>query len=96
MSSKILFSNAARLTCAVWLAWAVPVTAGSELDTVRAKVRAKYPSVHQISTDKLAAWLADTSRPAPILLDVRTEVEFAVSHLCQGRSGLIPALRLRK
>ncbi len=40
-----------------------------------------FPTVHHISTDSLAAWLADTARPAPLLLDVRKPEEYAVSHL---------------
>jgi len=39
----------------VWLACVALATAGSDLDDVRAKVRAKYPSVHQLSTAELAA-----------------------------------------
>ncbi len=79
------FSNIVWVTGAAWLACAVPATAGSELDAVRAKVRAKYPSVQQFSTAKLATWLADTNSPLPILLDVRTEAEYAVSHLPRAR-----------
>ncbi len=82
---KKSFSKIAWLTGAVWLTCVAPVAAGSELETVRAKVRAKYPSVSQISTAKLAAWLADTNRPSPVLLDVRTEAEYAVSHLPGAR-----------
>lgn len=40
-----------------------------------------FPGVHHISTDSLAAWLADTSRTAPMLLDARKPEEYAVSHL---------------
>lgn len=79
------FSNIVWLVGAAWLTCAVPVTAGSELDAVRSKVRAKYPSVQQISAAKLATWLADTNRPLPILLDVRTDAEYAVSHLPRAR-----------
>ena len=44
-------------------------------------VRSRFPEVAQLSTGELAAWLGDPKRPPPILLDVRTEKEFAVSHL---------------
>lgn len=47
-------------------------------------IRATYPSVRHVSTDSLAAWLAGPS-PAPLLLDVRAEDEFAVSHLPDAR-----------
>jgi rhodanese-related sulfurtransferase len=37
-----------------------------------------------IKVDDLAAWLADTSRPAPILLDVREPWEFDHGHLAEA------------
>lgn len=48
-------------------------------------IEAEYPDVRRISTDSLAAWLASESETPPILLDVRTEDEFAVSHLRGAR-----------
>ena len=47
-------------------------------------IRATYPDVRHVSTDSLAAWQAG-SAPAPLLLDVRAEDEFAVSHLQNAR-----------
>ena len=47
-------------------------------------IRASYPSVRHISSDSLATWLASPA-PAPLLLDVRAEAEFAVSHLPDAR-----------
>ena len=44
-------------------------------------VRARFPDVSQISTVQLSDWLADSRRETPVLLDVRTEDEFNVSHL---------------
>jgi rhodanese-related sulfurtransferase len=44
-------------------------------------VRHRFPDVQQISTTKLAAWLADPARPQPQLLDVREPAEYVVSHL---------------
>ena len=43
-------------------------------------VRLAYPDVYHLSPDSLAAWITSDA-PAPLLLDVRTEAEFAVSHL---------------
>lgn len=40
-----------------------------------------FPDVETVSTDALAAWLADSTRPAPLLLDAREPNEYAVSHL---------------
>lgn len=48
---------------------------------VNAKVRHDFPDVKRISTAELAAWLGDRTRLAPLLLDVRTRVEYEVSHL---------------
>lgn len=48
---------------------------------VNAKIRREFPDVERITTAELAAWLNDESRPAPLLLDVRTRAEYDVSHL---------------
>lgn len=37
--------------------------------------------MQQISASQLAAWLSDTQRPQPLLLDVREPYEFAVGHI---------------
>lgn len=37
--------------------------------------------MQQITAPELAAWLADTSRPQPVLLDVREDWEFATCHI---------------
>ncbi len=52
---------------------------------VNAKIRSEFPDVPRITTDELAAWLNDRSRPAPMLLDVRTRAEFEVSHLAGAK-----------
>jgi rhodanese-related sulfurtransferase len=49
-------------------------------DTLAA-VRKRFPAVRQLSLDELARWMSDTNRPAPLLLDVRSAGEYAVSHL---------------
>lgn len=51
------------------------------MPAMRSMVQRTFPEVQRISTDRLAAWLADDARPQPILLDVRRPEEFAVSHL---------------
>ena len=55
------------------------------LSAIRQTIREDYPSVLQITTQELADWLADTSRLPPLLLDVRTEDEYRVSHLKNAR-----------
>lgn len=50
-------------------------------DEVKARIRARYPTVAHISVPALQAWLQDDSRTRPLLFDTRTPAEFAVSHL---------------
>jgi rhodanese-related sulfurtransferase len=52
-------------------------------------IRRQFPQVRHISTAALADWLAQVDRPQPLLLDVRTEPEFAISHL-QGAIHIDP------
>src|SRR6188472_1991289 len=61
----------------------VAATSGYSLgwSLINAKIRHDFPEVKRISTAELAAWLADHNRPAPLLLDVRTQAEYEVSHL---------------
>ena len=50
------------------------------LNLVIVLVRIQFPDVPTVSTGELARWLA-SNRPAPVLVDTRTEAEYAVSHL---------------
>ena len=52
---------------------------------VNAKNRSEFPDVPRITTAELAEWLNDSSRPAPLLLDVRTQAEFEISHLARAK-----------
>jgi rhodanese-related sulfurtransferase len=52
---------------------------------LKKSLRHKFPKVEWISTGELADWLADTRRPAPVLLDVRTPEEWDVSRLPGAR-----------
>jgi rhodanese-related sulfurtransferase len=54
-------------------------------ESIREAIRKKFPAVKQLSTDELVRWLADTNRPAPLLIDARNKEEFAVSHLQNAR-----------
>ena len=62
-----------------------PAAAGEGLDSVKRLVRARFPDVPQVSVDELRAWLDDPDRTQPVLLDVRTPEEYAVSHLVGAR-----------
>ena len=44
--------------------------------------------MEHLTAPELAAWLADASRPAPFLLDVREQWEFNTCHL--GAATLMP------
>lgn len=48
-------------------------------------VRHRFPDVAHLPPSSLAAWLQDTQRCAPQLVDARSEEEFAVSHLAGAR-----------
>ena len=41
----------------------------------------KFPTVEWITTKELARWLEDSQKPQPIVLDARSEAEYALSHL---------------
>ncbi|MEO6788387.1 MAG: rhodanese-like domain-containing protein, partial [Chthoniobacteraceae bacterium] len=55
------------------IAWAVSV------------VRRRFPDVSHLSPTSLDAWLRDTQRAAPQIVDARSEEEFEVSHLASAR-----------
>ena len=67
---------------------------------VNAKIRSEFPAVKRISTAELAAWLEDSTRAQPVLLDVRTRPEFQLSHLRGARhvapDAMASAIRLPK
>ncbi len=48
-------------------------------------LRHRFAKVKWIDTAQLAEWLAHKQRPPPVLLDVRTEAEWNVSHLPGAR-----------
>ncbi len=52
---------------------------------VNALIARKFPQVRQISGDELRRWLANPHHAQPLLLDVRTIAEYAVSHLEHAR-----------
>ena len=66
---------------------------GDELSwsAVKRRIRAEFPEVRQISAEALAARLASTETP-PVLLDVREEAEYRVSHL-RGAVRVDPGAR---
>jgi rhodanese-related sulfurtransferase len=57
---------------------------GGDLERVKAGVRAKFPGVRQITTEELARRLSDRAKPV-VLVDARSEKEFAVSRIPGAR-----------
>ena len=52
-----------------------------EWSALKRLIRSRFPHVQHITTDELADWLSQSANQQPVLLDTRTEAEFAVSHL---------------
>ncbi len=52
---------------------------------LKRSLRAKFSDVRWITTEELGVWLEDKDRAQPVLLDVRTPVEWNVSHLPGAR-----------
>ncbi len=48
-------------------------------------IKLKFPKVEKITTEALSQWQANISQLQPILLDARTQSEYAVSHLETAR-----------
>ncbi len=67
-------------------------------DSIQKEIEQKFPQVKQLKVDELEDWLADSKRTAPLLIDVREETEFAVSHLKGARRvqpGILPTKQLQ-
>ncbi len=54
---------------------------GPSWPSVKEMVRQDFPDVEHVSADELSRLMATEPENAPILLDVREEAEYAVSHL---------------
>lgn len=55
-------------------------------EVLQRRTAARFPEVRWLTTDQLAGWQADMGQPQPLLLDARTESEYAVSHLKGARA----------
>ena len=51
---------------------------------IKGLVYCQFPKIQSLATDQLIVWLASDS-PPPVLIDVRQEAEYAVSHLPGAR-----------
>ncbi|HAB16136.1 MAG TPA: rhodanese-like domain-containing protein [Verrucomicrobiota bacterium] len=67
--------------------WNSPVgqAAKDGLEKMKALVQERFPEVKHLTTAELAAWLNNTKRVQPEIIDVRTRAEFEVSHLAGAR-----------
>ena len=72
-----------------------PLAAADGLDSAKGLVRARFPDVPQLGVDELRAWVDDPGRAQPLLLDVRTPEEYAVSHLAGARRAETAADAIR-
>jgi rhodanese-related sulfurtransferase len=52
-----------------------------DFERIKELVAVKFSSVRQIKTNELEEWLGDNKRVSPLILDVRSEEEYGVSHL---------------
>lgn len=48
---------------------------------LKRRIREKFPKVPVLTVPELRTWQADATRAKPLLIDVRSAAEFAVSHL---------------
>ena len=50
-------------------------------EVLKRRTAARFPEVKWIPGEELARWQADTAQPQPLILDARTEPEYAISHI---------------
>jgi rhodanese-related sulfurtransferase len=55
-------------------------------EILQRRTAARFPEVRWITPHQLTTWQEDTAQPQPVLLDARTEPEYALSHL----KGAVP------
>ncbi len=56
-------------------------TGGRDLGAVILSIKLLYPLVDSIGTQELSDWIGDASRTSPLVIDVREEEEYQVSHI---------------
>ena len=95
MNLARFISGGLRFTAWLALGWIYVMPASAEtMVSLQESVRKRFPSVRQISTGELAAWLSDSNRVQPLIVDVREANEFDVSHL-SGALNLTSVLSLQ-
>lgn len=56
-------------------------TAGGGADRLKGVISLRFPGTEWVTREDLSAWMLEEPESNPILLDSRTEEEFAVSHI---------------
>ncbi len=51
------------------------------LSLLKLFIRLSFPTVSQITTEKLADWLLNPVKPQPFVLDARSQAEYEISHI---------------
>ena len=70
--------------CASLLPLMVREARPEDLEQIKKLIRIKFPLVRQIPAGALAEWLTDGSKTPPVIFDVRSAEEYAVSHLAHA------------
>ena len=65
--------------------WGVTKTSTFQWFFLQLSLRSRFPNMQWITARELGGWLRDRQRQPPVLLDVRTEAEWNVSHLPGAR-----------
>ncbi len=75
----------------------IEAATADSLTDLSAAIRAEFPEVSIMTTQEWAEGMKDALRPVPILLDVREEREYAVSHQPEAlRAESDPVAQLRR
>jgi rhodanese-related sulfurtransferase len=51
------------------------------LSLIQYLISSKFGNISQITTAEFAEWLLDSTKPQPLILDARSQVEYDVSHI---------------
>lgn len=51
------------------------------LNFIKYLISRKFGNISQITTAEFADWLLDETKPQPLILDARSQVEYSVSHI---------------
>ncbi len=72
---------AVTLVAGAWFFSQSMKPANQRIAAMKQKIAEEFPEVSHLPTADLAAWLADTGRPAPQIFDARDPEDYAESHI---------------